>query len=83
MDSSTTSLCWDMEFHETNEIFDLNYFFGWLGGWLEKVELRLTSALDWVEVELSWGWALQNSASKQKKQAEAEVVQSSSLVKLS
>ena len=37
-----------MECHETNEIFDLNYFFGWVGGllavWLEKVELSLTSA---------------------------------------
>ena len=26
---------------------------------LEKEELRLTSALVWVEVELSWGWAWQ------------------------
>ena len=45
---------------EVTEKFDLIYFFGWPGGWvagwpggwLEKVELRLTSALVWVEVEL-------------------------------
>ena len=34
---------------EVTEKFDLIYFFGWVGGrvagWLEKVELRLTSAL--------------------------------------
>ena len=34
---------------EVTEKFDLIYFFGWPGGWvagwLEKVELRLTSAL--------------------------------------
>ena len=38
---------------EVTEKFDLIYFFGWLGGWLEKVELRLPSALVSVEVELS------------------------------
>ena len=31
--SLTASRCWDMKFHETNKIFDLNYFFGLLGGW--------------------------------------------------
>ena len=34
------------KFHETNEIFHLNYVVrwpgGWVAGWLEKVELRLT-----------------------------------------
>ena len=47
-----------------NRIPIINYFFGWLGGWLEKVELRLTSALVWVEVELSWGWAWQKHINK-------------------
>ena len=28
-----------------------NYFFGWLGGWLEKVELRLSTKIE-VEVDL-------------------------------
>ena len=36
-----------MKFHETNKIFDLNYF---SGGW---VDLRLTSALVLVKVELT------------------------------
>ena len=39
---------------DITEKFDLIYFFGWLGGWLAgKVELRLTSALVWVEVEFT------------------------------
>ena len=25
-----------------------------MGGWLDQMEIRLTSALVWVEVELSW-----------------------------
>ena len=30
-----------------------------VAGWVDQVEIRLTSALVWVEVELSWGWAWQ------------------------
>ena len=49
---------------EVTEKFDLIFYSGWVGGWpwpggwvggwLDKVELMLTSALVWVEVELSW-----------------------------
>ena len=42
-----------MKFLETNKIFDLNYSFGLLVGWLEKVDLRLTSALVGVKVEFT------------------------------
>ena len=44
---------------EVTSKFDLIYFFGWVGSWREKLELRLTSALIWVEIELNRGWAWQ------------------------